>query len=981
MTDRSLHSSESFHFNSSTDESSSTSSDDEHGEDKERHRNKKSRWKLDFVGTVVPLKESDEELYLDPGSQKYIPLSQWVSKYGEEPRETLRKGYSVSRPGVISAGLKKDTISGSALAQVKRIGDAALADVLVSSSGWPVTEDGLASPGNTESSTGGAGTAFADQVAMQNKLLQASRQESTLATVMTPDGNDPAGHSLDQGRATLDCHPGEFPSMIGPTLLDTLSPASPNPEPSGPSDLGDEYSLGHVDDASAGGADEAIDLLGSAASFGDSINEDSARAAMEEAQRQRGLAAKIDVISHVLTQREEDARQQLNSAVKMTDDERRALEAEITRLRVEAAQFRKQAAEEQRKREEIIARIEAYKAEAARSVDPQINEMLHKQEQMQQIIEKMMQTNKSIEAGVEYIPHERHGVTAVQFQILRCGPLIPKIAHKLQGSILPYAIVKIGNNSLTSRLEHAMSVSDLKAQQDIAWNDLFTFPYLNERYLSVTLRIKENRSDQRQYDHLIGSARIDVEVYIINPHMCGSQMVQLFDEEGQPTVAIQVGIQTTAEVTHCAFLAMKPKEMTPSDALLTQSLTSAFFETPVHKEMSNGVYTSQSQCSRSTMNDSSAILESEAVCKDSLHRSTSQDSLEEVLKVVDFRALEIVAHPWRSLRIVIVGARGIKLGSKTPDTQTSFKVWLVGPGQSKVQSRTLQTSVQPIRVTQLKKKRLFATATFNEECRFPYSMERTVLFEFVSHSNRDELSGLTSNLGRCQLSLQRLLMTKLNWFKRRLSIERPGGAKRVGHLDIILQFLPEPIMCCSISPSYTPIDTSFYTNVTNSACISEQVGSDLAWDSVLDVEIRDAQLRLAEEAAEGLPDPSCCQVTIESGRDLSNPSLVRQMEPYVKVKLGNFEARTSTASTCFPKWRLRNGQFSFALDRDWETQLLTFECYHASLTGRDKLVGITLLPLADLKGMPSRYFSGEVTLLDKLCRIAGYLQLSVQLSC
>eukprot|EP01054_Gregarina_sp_Poly1_P009535 Gregarina_sp_Poly_1__9534@NODE_5_length_25086_cov_86_244454_g4_i0_p3_GENE_NODE_5_length_25086_cov_86_244454_g4_i0NODE_5_length_25086_cov_86_244454_g4_i0_p3_ORF_typecomplete_len1176_score212_09C2/PF00168_30/0_021C2/PF00168_30/0_17C2/PF00168_30/4_9e09HAUS5/PF14817_6/0_00011SMC_N/PF02463_19/0_0007C2C2_1/PF11618_8/7_3e03C2C2_1/PF11618_8/17C2C2_1/PF11618_8/32TMEM247/PF15444_6/0_28SecA_PP_bind/PF01043_20/0_74FapA/PF03961_13/1_6Mcm10/PF09332_11/3_4DUF3584/PF12128_8/3_4DUF812/PF05667_11/4_3FUSC/PF04632_ len=939
---RSTNSSASFRYSSSTDSSSSCSED--------------THAAPTFVGTWVPLKgdeedyakesetpaksdgdatpSADEPWYLDPGSQKFISLSQWVAKHGEQPRETLRKGASLGR-------VKRPTLSED-------------------SGGWPVSVESPVSPESALSRH----CAFADQVALQNKLLAASRQDSLLST----------GDTM-----FLECPAGEFPSMLNPSL-ETPSPASPNPEPSGPSDLGDCSAAGSVGQPEGDGDGAAFSLLGSAASFTDNLNEDSTRAAMEEAQRQRGLAAKLTVINHVLSRKEEDVRAK-------THAERTALEAEIAHLRAEAELFRLKAEEEQRKREEErlenIAKLEALKAEASRqTLDPQIHEMLQKQEQMQQIIEKMMRANKLVEEGVEYIPHERHGITAVQFQILRCGPLAPNLTEGFQGSILPYAIVKVGNSSLTSRLEYSMSLTELRERQDFTWNDLFIFPYLNERFLSVTLRLKENRSDNRQYDHLLGSARIDLEVFIINSHMCGSQLVQLFDEKGRPTVPIQVGIQTSSEVTQCAFLATKPKEMTPSDVALTQTLTSAYFD------RSSNIFGTDVSITGASVGDVSVtdipVTESPVrtleanQAQASLTRSVSHDSLTEVFRAVDFRALGVVAHNWRSLRILIVGVRGIKLGNKTPDTIASVRSTLLSTNQP-MAGQVLLSSSQPIRVTQLKKKRLFATATFNEECIFPYSMEKLVLFEFLNHTQRDDDSGLPAIIGSCQLSLQKLLMTKLSWFKRRLCIEKLGSQRRVGYLDVIVQFLPDSVTACGMAPSLLPIDNSFYTSGEPSTYLSDHYGFEHP-SSFEDVENRDAQLRLAAEAAENLPSPRSCQVTVEMGRDLRNPS-IRQLEPYVKVKLGNFEAKTGIATSNCPRWKLRDGQFAFNLDRDWETHLLTLECYHNSRTGRDKLVGITLLPLADLKSMPSRYFNGEVSLLDKLCRVSGFLQVTVQLSC
>eukprot|EP01053_Blabericola_migrator_P002900 Blabericola_migrator_1__2899@NODE_1833_length_3718_cov_168_553821_g1175_i0_p1_GENE_NODE_1833_length_3718_cov_168_553821_g1175_i0NODE_1833_length_3718_cov_168_553821_g1175_i0_p1_ORF_typecomplete_len1130_score201_59C2/PF00168_30/0_0076C2/PF00168_30/0_045C2/PF00168_30/5_3e10SMC_N/PF02463_19/7_2e06HAUS5/PF14817_6/1_9e05DUF737/PF05300_11/0_0028C2C2_1/PF11618_8/2_7e03C2C2_1/PF11618_8/31C2C2_1/PF11618_8/0_93AIP3/PF03915_13/0_045AAA_23/PF13476_6/0_21DUF812/PF05667_11/0_21Atg14/PF10186_9/0_3LCD1/PF09798_ len=905
---------------------------------------------------------STEPLYLDPGSQKYVTLSQWIGKYGEQPRESLRKGATATwghRPIA-----RKDEAASPAHSDNRTEG---------SYQRWPKADDkGSHDHSPSDAYMSSFGGAFADQVALQNKLLQ-QRQESLLSTgdtlMMTPDA------PIRRPTNLLECGPGDFPSMVG-TGLETLSPASPNPEPSGPSDLG---SLQDASELNLEGEDQAFSLLGSNASFAaEDLPEESTRAAVEEAQRQRGLAAKLNVINNVLSQKEQDAREQLENS------QAAQLREEIARLRAEAELFKKKAEEEERKREEErlenLTKLEKLKAEAERkSIDPHIHEVLRKQEQMQQIIEKMMRANKLVEAGVEYIPHERHGVTAVQFQILRCGLLPGSLMENLQGSVLPYAIVKVGSSSLTTRLQDHMTKSEILGKEDILWNDLFTFPYLNERYLSVTLRIKEDRPGNRQYDHLLGSARIDLEIFIVNPSMCGSQLVQLFDEKGHPTTAIQVSIQTSSEVTHTAFLAMRPKEMTPSDAALAQTVTSAYFESSLNASSILGTgsdaVTSGGVTSSGITPEFTSGQSGESMV---LTRHDSQDSLEETLSKVDFRTLEIVTHPWRSLRIVIVGVKGIKLKSTTGEGDLCVRSTLLSSFQS---GSTLQTTPQPARVTKLRHKRFFASVIFNEECRFPYSMEKTVLFEFLS--TQSNAYGSTSVLGTSQLSLQKLLMTKLRWFKRKVPLLRPAaadsdGVKKVGSMDIILQFLPETCPQCVVMPSVNPIDSSFYSpsELGPSGFLSTCPTSDAAYYD--DAEAMDLQLKVAEKAAEALPPSKSCHVVIESGRGLQNPSL-RQIEPYVKVKLGNFEAKTGTASSVNPKWRLREGQFAFRLDESWETQLLAFECYHSSMTGRDKLIGITLLPLADLRGNPSRHFNGELTLLNKKCQAVGHLQVTIQL--
>lgn len=77
------------------------------------------------------------------------------------------------------------------------------------------------------------------------------------------------------------------------------------------------------------------------------------------------------------------------------------------------------------------------------------------------------------------------------------------------------------------RTVHDLLATTANPSEPMTWNDTFNFPYVNERYLSVTIRAKDLHLDQKQYDYLIGAARIDLELFILNPAVCGPQLLQV----------------------------------------------------------------------------------------------------------------------------------------------------------------------------------------------------------------------------------------------------------------------------------------------------------------------------------------------------------------------------------------------------------------------------------------------------------------------
>lgn len=125
-------------------------------------------------------------------------------------------------------------------------------------------------------------------------------------------------------------------------------------------------------------------------------------------------------------------------------------------------------------------------------------------------------------------------------------------------------------------------------------------------------------------------------------------------------------------------------------------------------------------------------------------RKSSVDSLEMALRNVDFRRCGVVLHPHNSIRIVIVSARGLKLGDETLHAVSSsttllrrspisqrlgVRVGLLRP--SHLSQESVITSIQPVQIHQSTKKgrksKRYAFIPWNEECRFPFSNERQIL--------------------------------------------------------------------------------------------------------------------------------------------------------------------------------------------------------------------------------------------------------------
>lgn len=287
----------------------------------------------DFQEAWIPLKpaegDPDEPLYCDPNTQQYLKLSIWVAKYGEMPRESLR---APSAPQSQS----------------------------VSEDGWPgkssFDDSTPISPSQTTPS-------FADMVAAQVQRLGGPTQPPSLS-------EDLLSPSISKNTSLYDCAPGSFPSLYNPG--DILSPASPDPEPSGPVALPERSSsrdllLSAQDTPSA--PEQALSDVTDYIDFtaDPEVSEEAARQAVEEAQRQRGLAAKIEVMESELRILEDEtlSDKAVSDIIDLptpsperqpfsNDREalKKAYEEEIARLRAVAETAKKRAEEEAKRHEE-----------------------------------------------------------------------------------------------------------------------------------------------------------------------------------------------------------------------------------------------------------------------------------------------------------------------------------------------------------------------------------------------------------------------------------------------------------------------------------------------------------------------------------------------------------------------------------------------------------------------------------------------------
>lgn len=307
------------------------------------------------------------------------------------------------------------------------------------------------------------------------------------------------------------------------------------------------------------------------------VDESIMRATVEGTQRQRGLAARIEIMETELKflENKDGGDIIVDNAVDMdlVDENARipefsvdrltlkkVYEAEIVRLRREADEVKLRAGEERAKREaehqetlKELAKLQVSsidglrnreQEEAVRKTLDMCNETSileeekkHHEDQLQEmakrtvgvesILEKL--SNSSPSDGIEkYIPLENHGVTSVRFHL---SHIVDASLEYLdfQGRVTLYVVVKLGDFELHSRAEHEIEADGnlLDEVCKTVWNDTFNFPYLNERYISLTIRALDRRKDQRQYDLLLGGARIDLETFIANPVLCGNQFLQV----------------------------------------------------------------------------------------------------------------------------------------------------------------------------------------------------------------------------------------------------------------------------------------------------------------------------------------------------------------------------------------------------------------------------------------------------------------------
>lgn len=77
-----------------------------------------------------------------------------------------------------------------------------------------------------------------------------------------------------------------------------------------------------------------------------------------------------------------------------------------------------------------------------------------------------------------------------------------------------------------AELNELSATSEEMSMNRLTWNDVFHFPYLNERYLSCTVRLKELDGDTIR-DYLVGAARIDLEPFILGDATSSLQTIQV----------------------------------------------------------------------------------------------------------------------------------------------------------------------------------------------------------------------------------------------------------------------------------------------------------------------------------------------------------------------------------------------------------------------------------------------------------------------
>lgn len=139
--------------------------------------------------------------------------------------------------------------------------------------------------------------------------------------------------------------------------------------------------------------------------------------------------------------------------------------------------------------------------------------------------------------------------------------------HSLS-SLTPDVLQVIGGNSCwvrfslgSNRLE-VQSNNRNSSDNSFEWDDLLSFPYMNEKYLKITLETAPNGSGI-----IVGGVKIDMEDFLLNPNeMCGQHHIPIVTPEAQPAGTITITLQLSLEFIAKSFVAVRPKPVPSSSS-------------------------------------------------------------------------------------------------------------------------------------------------------------------------------------------------------------------------------------------------------------------------------------------------------------------------------------------------------------------------------------------------------------------------------